>query len=496
MTAYAERRAVARTRWLDRAADVVAGNGLLFVFVGVLGAALLMLAQQLTVADSWMTLVAGRDVVEHGLPHHETLTVMAAGRTWTDQQWLAQVLFYEGSVVGGLRLALVLDAVLITLTYAVAIAAARSRGASARSTLVVAAASILVAPWSWQLRAQTLALPLFAIVLWLASSEVRTPRRRTFLALPLLVLWANVHGSVLVGALLVSLVGVIGLGRRVLGASDAPPAGRSLALAVLPWGCLLVSPYSYHLVGYYRLMLFTSTVSKVIVEWKAPTPHGIFLAFFVLAACTTALVIVKRRLLALYDIAALALTLAMSLHSIRGIVWFDLACLVLLPVALDGVFRGAGARIRRPLAFTLAGTAAGLCLLALAVTAVRPASWFEKQWPAAAAQEAATAAAHVDGPQAVFPSDRYADWLLWKEPPLEGRVAYDVRFEILAAPQIAALVRFKTKVTGSTVASGYPVLVLDPTDGAARIRTLLEVPGTRVLYRDRRVVVVSRSRTA
>ena len=56
----------------------------------------------LLVADSWLTLSAGRELVEHGLPHHEHLTVLALGRTWTDQQWGAQLLFYGAHALGGL----------------------------------------------------------------------------------------------------------------------------------------------------------------------------------------------------------------------------------------------------------------------------------------------------------------------------------------------------------------------------------------------------------
>ena len=37
-------------------------------------------------SDTWMTFAYGREVVDHGLPHHDLLTVWAHGRTWIDQQ--------------------------------------------------------------------------------------------------------------------------------------------------------------------------------------------------------------------------------------------------------------------------------------------------------------------------------------------------------------------------------------------------------------------------
>ena len=55
------------------------------------------------VQDSWLTLVSGREVVEHGLPGADRLTVWTLGSDWVDQQWGAQLAFYGVFLVGGLR---------------------------------------------------------------------------------------------------------------------------------------------------------------------------------------------------------------------------------------------------------------------------------------------------------------------------------------------------------------------------------------------------------
>src|SRR5215470_5747184 len=64
---------------------LLAGFGLIF---------LLIFPPALIVNDSWLNLAAGREVVHHGLPHHDALTLYGLGATWTDQQWLAQVFMY------------------------------------------------------------------------------------------------------------------------------------------------------------------------------------------------------------------------------------------------------------------------------------------------------------------------------------------------------------------------------------------------------------------
>src|SRR6476661_6167640 len=74
----------------------------------------------LVTQDFWLALVSGREVAQHWLPHADHLTVMASGRHWVDQQWLAQLVLYEVTRVGGVgaAVAVCLFAVASALTIA------------------------------------------------------------------------------------------------------------------------------------------------------------------------------------------------------------------------------------------------------------------------------------------------------------------------------------------------------------------------------------------
>ena len=170
--------------------------------VSLVGVVLLtVFGPSLVVGDTWLTLMAGREIVDHGLPDVEHVTLLGEGATWTDQQWLAQLVFYAAHEVAGMRLVVVLDVALVLLAIALAAGAARSAGASSRSTFLVGLLAVLAGPWGWTIRAQSAALPLFAGTLWLLVDGYRNGvRRRTLLVVPLLVLWANLHGSVVLGA--------------------------------------------------------------------------------------------------------------------------------------------------------------------------------------------------------------------------------------------------------------------------------------------------------
>src|SRR5439155_25001891 len=146
--------------------------------------------------DSWLAILGGREVVAHGLPTHDTLAIWTHGREWVDQQWLAQLLFYGLYAFGGIKLALYAHAAVAAAAFTVAIVVARSRGASTRSICWVAVPAYFLLTWSaWVARAQSLALLLFVVLVALLIRDARSPSRRVYLVLPLLVLWANLHGT-------------------------------------------------------------------------------------------------------------------------------------------------------------------------------------------------------------------------------------------------------------------------------------------------------------
>src|SRR3970040_848610 len=64
---------------------LLAGFGLIF---------LLIFPPAIFVNDSWLNLMAGREVFENGLPSRDELTVYGLGSTWTDQQWLPPIFLY------------------------------------------------------------------------------------------------------------------------------------------------------------------------------------------------------------------------------------------------------------------------------------------------------------------------------------------------------------------------------------------------------------------
>ena len=464
------------------------------LLVSLVGVVLLtVFGPSLVVGDTWLTLMAGREIVDHGLPHTEELTVLGQGATWTDQQWLAQLLFYGAHELAGLRAVVVVDILLVLLALALAAGAARSAGASSRSTFVVGVLAVLAGPWGWTIRAQTAALPVFAGVLWLLVDGYRTGvRRRTLLVLPLLVVWANLHGSVILGAGLTTLLAVVTLVRKpkVPGLGQAPSTFVPVLLLVCAPACVLATPYGFDIVAYYDLMLVDAPFAEILREWQWSSPSGTTALFWALAAVTAGLLALRRcrSRLSLFELVVLAVTFVGAVQAVRGVIWFALACAAILPVALDGLLtRADPAASRVNTAISVASLAA--LAVAFVVTLARPGDWFSQEWPEE--RVAAMREATADPATRLFATDGTADWLLWRLPELRGRIAYDVRFELYDEQTLDRISRYGNREGSEwkSLADGYGVVIVDE---RGHLQAFRAEPGARVAYRDDEIAILSR----
>jgi hypothetical protein len=420
--------------------------------------------------DGWYAFLGGDVIVHHGLPSHDTLTVWGHGRRWVDQQWLAQLTYYGLYALGGLRLALLVNAAIVAGSFLAAVQFARGS-----NVYVSVLGAISLALSSFALRPQTLVLPLFVALVWMLVKDARAPSRRVFWTIPLLVLWANLHGSVTLGVVLVLLaVAADAWPRR-------RPTGRTALLAVLAVASLFASPYALHLPGYYRTVLFNGEFAKYLPDWMptALSPHTV--AFYLLAFAAVFAIARAPSALTLFEKSAIVVLLVLAIEATRGVTWFTLFVLVVLPSALPRVsIRGSQAGI---------ATAAVLALGALVVAASRPESWFSRNYPTSAAR---VAAATAGTKSAVFANASFSDWLLLKEPSLRGRVAYDARFEVLPDGRLgdAAAVSIG-RYDAERILRPFDVLVLSP--GETELRAKLARAGYwRRVDTNKKVVVLRR----
>jgi hypothetical protein len=475
---------------LGRVERALEENGTLVVVVAAFALVMLLALRHGLVVDGWMALVSGREIVQHGLPAHDLLTVWSHGRRWVDQQWLAQLAFYGLVRGGGLKLALFVHAALGLGALAAAAILARRLGGSARSTTWVCL-PVLIAyyPEAAVLRPQSFGYPLFVAVLWLLIMDGRAPSRRVFLVFPLIALWGNLHGSALLGAGLVALAGLVGLGKGVL-ARPRRVSRRSLLLLLGPWPCLLVSPYALHLPAYYEKILVGGNFSHFVTEWAPTTLTPETAPVYLIVIAGMWLIGRAGERASLFEKLAFLATSVLAFDAVRNTAWLGLTALVVLPKLVDAIRRPAvePRRLNRLVAVVMVAAVVVAC----AGIAAKPPSWFTSGFPGAAADSAA-ASAGAQGK--VFAMSPYADWVLWTRPELRGRVAFDARFELFTSTQVSTLADFQARVGDwKRAISGYDVIVLGARDDAKLRDALVGSGVARVAHADSDVVVLRRVR--
>jgi hypothetical protein len=444
-------------------------------------------------ADSFKALYDGRWIASHGLPSVEALTLAAHGRAWIDEQWLGELAYYESWALGGYGLVAVISALAIGGAYAILAAVMLRRGAS---RLVVAAASLfaLLTGYAWTFtRAQDLALPLFAALLaiCLTDSEYRDPQRRLALLVPLLVLWANIHGSVLLGAALATLYLLQRAGRTRRNSIKKAQACVLLALctAVSP----LATPYGLQIVHYYGEFVGNTAVQAATAEWSQPTfPMASFFELYAGLAVVAALgtgALLKRRRVPAAPVGA-ALICAVAAWAENGnLVWFGMAAAILLSdIAPTG---------RRTRSSTLPGvlcTAATALAVIVAVTvllATRSEAGYEQVIPARVLASV-TAYAQTHPCASVLADNWDASALLWQSPSLAGRIGYDARIEQYAQ---AALNRWTAYQAGTgrdwaATTSGYQILIANTHYTPVAVKQLTQIRPRRLLAQTSQGVAV------
>jgi hypothetical protein len=259
---------------------------LLFLAFGV--AAALTPAQ----SDTFWHLRAGADIWRSGqVPRVDAYSHTAAGAPWPDHEWLSQALMYLAYRVGGMPGLEIGAAVLILATAALAY---RLMVGPRFTRLGLLAVGLVLSSCVWTLRPQVLSLLLLILLVWLLAGD------RELWVPPLFLVWANAHGGVALGGmvLVVATIAAAWRGLRVRAPADRR---RAVALAVvLPLSGLAAAatPLGF---GIFRFVIVSTVRSyqAQIIEWYAPRPDSVFgAAFWIVTLAMVVLLVVRRRALA------------------------------------------------------------------------------------------------------------------------------------------------------------------------------------------------------
>ncbi len=441
-----------------------------------------------------MTLYSGRWIAHHGIPNQEVFTVAARGRRWVDQQWLAELVSYEGWRLGGYGAVGVLMATLIGSAYAALAALVLRRGASVVLTIVCAGTAFVMGLGGFFVHAELFALPLFALALWLCLTDAERdrPGRRMVLLVPLLVLWANLHGSVLLGAGLACAY-LVYRGALLARHREWRVAGYCWGLAFVVGLTPLATPYGLQSVTYYRELILNPAVADAAPANGPPRlgdPYS--LLFFVPLVLTVALLTrsaLRRERQSGVLVAAVLATGVATFFAGRNTVWFGMTAMVLVADILK-TWLPTEEPTRGFVGVVTAATAV-LATVGVLLLVGRSEAQYETYTPLKAIAAAARYASKH--PAALILGDNAASSaLLWHDPSLAGRVGYDARLERYSEHSLYRWIAYQLGdgTAWRATTNGYQVLIGSETYNPSLVHRLALTSKAHVLAHDAKGIAV------
>ena len=461
-------------------------------------------SMQFADADLWGHVHCGQIMLRTGhLIHADIFSYTAAGRRWIDHEWLSEIimaLVYNALGVAGLKLLKLLCAGAIMTLLAAGLA---ETGASIAAQFVALAAVAIVLIQQMQFRPQLFDYVFLAALIAMLARESYGRRAPLWLAVPMLALWANLHGGFFVG---LAALGVYCVARAAQGVARGAGPGCAMrpaaitaaaALATLcnPWGSAewtavarsLGNPYTMG-----RISEFKPLLTMLAAMHRAGTNSITLVTMLLMLAALVVACLLAPRSDDAGLLAIAALMVAAAFAAARNTALAALALAVPLAYHADLAAAHAAARpaaasaavAHAPRSMPLAFQAA----VVLAALALPPGAGLLSgtlraglQCPAGAV---AFMAAHGLGGN-VLAEYSWGGYLIWHAP-AGSRVFIDSRFEMVYPPRVQRdyLDFIRGGADAARVLGAYPTeYVLMPSDSVPA-RFMAAQPGWRLLYRD------------
>jgi hypothetical protein len=274
-------------------------------------------------ADARWLAALGRTILERGSIPSGVPYAAAPSVDWVNVPVLGELVFHALQVVGGDRGFLVAQLIAVTAALTLLALGMRARGASdAASAAVLMLVFFAAVPSFLIVRAQLFSLVLFCAALLLLRAESRRPSRRVWLLVPLIVLWANLHGGVLVGLAIAAAYLVLERARR------EPVVAASVLVASC--AALFLTPALLDSGHYYLGVLRSEAAQRGEGLWAPLSIGKPFDALFIVLAIPL-LVFAFRSGSSVWELACIAAFAGLTVHAGRNSVW--LLCFIAAPAA-------------------------------------------------------------------------------------------------------------------------------------------------------------------
>jgi len=274
-------------------------------------------------ADAEWLAALGRDIarswsIPSGVPF-----AAASSAGWHNVPVLGELIFHwleAGLGTRGLLFAQL--AAVVVCFWLVSVDMGRARVADQPAALVMMLVAFAATPALLIVRSQLFSLALFPVLLLLLREQARRPSRRVWLVVPLVALWTNLHGGVLLGVAVAGAYLIFARARREPLVAAGVLGGMIAAL--------FVTPALFETANYYRGVVGSVAATDGDGMWRPLSLHAPFDVLFLVVAVPLVLLALRSKP-ALWEAVVIVGLAVVAVRASRNEVW--LALFVAVPAA-------------------------------------------------------------------------------------------------------------------------------------------------------------------
>ena len=227
-------------------------------------------------ADIWWHLRNAEYLIaNHATPRVDIFSYTTHGHEWMNHEWLSEIPFYLAWKAGGIMgIYLTFVLLLVVIMVGIFYYAARESG-NMKAAFIVSCFSLFLTVVSFGPRTILFGYVLLLFLLLLLSRFRSTGEAPLWVLPPLFCLWINIHGSWLLGMIMVGIFIASGLVGGSWGRIDAvrwtpQQLRRLLTVTGASIAALFVNPFTYKLVMYPFNLAFVQKLNITYVdEWAS-----------------------------------------------------------------------------------------------------------------------------------------------------------------------------------------------------------------------------------
>lgn len=261
-----------------------------WAWFGLCAFALVLAAGSRALLDNdtqWQIAVGQWILKDHAFPHVDVYSFSRAGEPWISTSWLSQVIFAGSFDVAGWAGPVVLTALGVGATFGFLTWILSQRFATIHA-VIIAMVAALIPMGHYLARPHILAMPVmlaWGYGLLSASEKGRAP---SFWLLPVMVLWANLHGSFVLGVALVAPFAFDAVWNAAAAERKAVTV-RWFAFGIATLAVSCVTPYGWGSILAAKNILGLGRAMSFIGEWQPPDFGNVGLFEFCVLVCIAGL---------------------------------------------------------------------------------------------------------------------------------------------------------------------------------------------------------------